>query len=423
MRAPRPHSGSSNQCGAALLVMLIIMIIGGMAYLVSSLNSSTLNIARDKVTADALKQAKEALIGYAISDANRPGELPCPDFNNDGKITVTGDYSGSNCKSLIGWLPWEKLGLPELHDGNGDHLWYVVADPFHANSSVTLNSDTSTANSAQMLTIQDGSTGATLESGIIAIIFSPGTVLSSESRSLDDNNATNSVQNYLEDENANLDTVFKTANSTINDRLIVISNNAIFSPVEIRIAREVKNCLDDYAASDASKYPWAAPDTSYTGTYNTLFGWFPAAPNTDIDTLHTTDPSMPNTSWDTISTCNAIINSSYWTDWKQSVFYQIADGYQPGGSASCTAGGTCLTVNGTGNTAAGSHNDYHATVIVARQAIGQTRPSTNTSDYLEGSNLTPGSSPPTFETYKSSDSNYSTVNDLVLCLDARVNCL
>src|SRR3989338_8627952 len=122
MRAPRPHSCSSNQCGAALLVMLIIMIIGGMAYLVSSLNSSTLNVARGKVTADALKQAKEALIGRAVTDTTSPGSLPCPDADGDGSADL---FSGNNCPYYIGRLPWKTLGLSDLRDGSGEELWYA----------------------------------------------------------------------------------------------------------------------------------------------------------------------------------------------------------------------------------------------------------------------------------------------------------
>ncbi|MHB1237361.1 MAG: hypothetical protein ACYCY7_07345, partial [Gallionella sp.] len=72
--------GPGTQHGGVLLVMLVILVIGAAALLVSALNSSSLKIARDKTTADALAQAKDALIAYAASDPNRPGELPCPDF-------------------------------------------------------------------------------------------------------------------------------------------------------------------------------------------------------------------------------------------------------------------------------------------------------------------------------------------------------
>ena len=292
MPFPRQTPTIKHQRGAALMVMLVILVIGAAALLVNALNSSSLQIARDKTTADALAQAKDALIAYAVSDANRPGELPCPDFNNDGMITVTpfNDYSGSNCKSLVGWLPWQTLGLPDLRDGNGDRLWYAVANPFHANSNAILNSDTPTTLAAQMLTVNDGATGATLASGVIAIVFSPGTPLASETRSPNDNAATNTIlKNYLEGSNANtLSTMFQTGNgTTINDRLLTISSNSLFPPVERRIAREAKHCLDDYATINGQYYPWTADVsdiTLYNSTSNTLFGRLPTVNLTSNNT-------------------------------------------------------------------------------------------------------------------------------------------
>ena len=82
-----------KQHGAALMVMLVILVLGAATVLVTSLNSSRLRMERDKITADALAQAKEALIGYAVKVAltksssenqARPGDLPCPDMDNDG---------------------------------------------------------------------------------------------------------------------------------------------------------------------------------------------------------------------------------------------------------------------------------------------------------------------------------------------------
>lgn len=525
MRPCRAHSRKTKQHGAALMVMLVILIVGGAAFLVSSLSSSGLQMARDRTTADALAKAKEALIGYAVSDPNRPGELPCPDFNNDGVVDITNDYSGSNCKNLVGWLPWKTLGLPELRDANGDHLWYAVANPFHANSSATLNSDTQTMYPTQMLTVIDGVTGATLESGVIAIVFSPGSVLSSEARSPNDNNATNAVQNYLEGKNAALNTVvFQTANDKlpnpiVNDRLLTINYNALFPAVEMRIARETKSCLDNYALSSSGKYPWAAPvtDTTYQGATGTYFGRIPAWPIPSPDSnvinflsaltsLQTTltnyiasnnsttrtalynagvslvnsaqtvagnQPTSPAISSTTTTTAQntgnqaqnlaqnppsttvlnvqnlfastslnlqqslsdtsmqpiwpngCIISAPYWADWQGLLFYQVASGYQPGGSASCTT--TCLTINGSGNTAAGN-GTYHAAVLVARHPIPvgsplalQVRNFSNPTTYLEGVN--PHTTPSTFfETYQQSDPQFQSANDQVLCLDGNNNC-
>ena len=530
--------GRGGQRGAALMVMLVLLVVSVAAILVNSLTTTSLKNARKAQTAAALAQAKEALIAYAVNDANRPGELPCPDFNNDGMITLSPDYSGSNCKTLVGWLPWQTLGLPDLRDGNGDRLWYALANPFHANGTAILNSDTPAnyslpiLNPAQMLTVIDGATGATLESGVIAIVFSPGTVLQGQTRSYSDSNATTALPNYLEADNANLNTTFQTANDnqvpaptpTVNDRLLTIDGRDLFPPVERRIAREAKACLDNYAATSAGKYPWAAPvaDSSsspgingnYNGTYGKYFGRIPAQPSIDttsnpastlmtaLNTLQAAEAaynssnssanqnalyiaantvvglkySVSNISSSTIDhagdtgtsyannpsasnytnassalttatsaltssgdldtsmsiswppTCALLNNLPYfWTAWKNLVFFQVANGYQPGGSTGLSGGiagfGTPLTINGSGT--------YRATVLIARAAINSTQlaarntaPGTNPpTPYLEGINPHSGSTPTTtFETYGPTDPNYATVNDLVLCLDGGNQC-
>ena len=307
--------GRGGQRGAALMVILVLLVVSVAAILVNSLTATSLKNSRKAQTAAALAQAKEALIAYAVSDANRPGELPCPDFNNDGMITLSPDYFGSNCKSLVGWLPWQALGLPDLRDGNGDRLWYAVTNPFHANGTAILNSDTPTTLSTQMLTVIDGTTAATLAaSSVIAIVFSPGTPLSGQTRNASDNNATTALPNYLEGDNANLNTTFQTANSTtVNDGLLTIGGHDLFPPVERRIAREAKACLDSYAAmpvltnSNAAglKYPWAAPvsDASsssgingdYNGVYYQFFGRISSTPNIAQDSSTSTLSNALNT--------------------------------------------------------------------------------------------------------------------------------
>lgn len=312
-----------RQHGAVLMIMMAILIVSLAAILVGSLTSTALKTSRKAQTAAALAQARDALIAYAVSDSNRPGELPCPDFNNDGPITLSEDYSGSNCLGQglvsVGWLPWKSLGLPDLRDGNGDRLWYAVTNPFHANSTAILNSDTPANYSSQMLTVVDGVTAATLQSGVIAIVFSPGSPLQGQTRSAGDNNASNALANYLEADNINLNTTFQTSNgTTVNDSLLTIGAQDLFPPVEQRIAREAKACLDNYAAVSANKYPWAAPvsDSSsasgingnYNGTYGKYFGRLSAQPN--IDTSSSNPASQVMTALNALQAAEAAYQSS-----------------------------------------------------------------------------------------------------------------
>jgi type II secretory pathway pseudopilin PulG len=260
MHRPARHARLNRQRGAALMVMLVIVVMGIAAVLLGSLSTTALKNARQQTTSDALAQAKEALIGYAVSDSNRPGEFPCPDFNNDGLITITDDYNGSNCKSLIGRLPWKTLKLPDLRDGDGEKLWYVLSDSFHAGSSDILNSNTK---GALAIYRADGSSMLT-EAGYsaVAVIFSPGNSIGSQTR----NTAAeqNSSGNYLDIANGqnNASTsgpfIAGTNSDSFNDQLVFITTRNLMPLLEQRIAGEVKRALANYYTySGCNCYPWA----------------------------------------------------------------------------------------------------------------------------------------------------------------------
>lgn len=268
-----PYTDLQTQRGAALLIMMVIMVVGILAVLIGSLNSSAINTSRQQQTAAVLAQAKDALLGYAASDSNRPGELPCPDVNGDGWSLPVDEYIGNNCVQLLGRLPWKTLGLPDLRDGNSEPLWYAVSNSFHANGNTVINSDTIgtlSINGTQSIT------------NIAAIIFAPGAPQCGQSH------ANNNVAQYLEAMSSVTATSAVAAtpsndcnNAPYNDNLIPITRNQLIQAAEQRIAREVKICLDGYAAGSANKYPWAAPvtDLNYVSTPNTYFGRIPAQPN------------------------------------------------------------------------------------------------------------------------------------------------
>ncbi|MDD2700865.1 MAG: hypothetical protein PHH36_06460 [Sideroxydans sp.] len=155
-----------------------------------------------------------------------------------------------------------------------------------------------------------------------------------------------------------------------------------------------------------------------------------------------TDSSMPS-SWTSISSCNDLVTSASWSAWRDWLFIQIADGYQPGGSGSCTPepdpAATCLSISGSGHTNAGS-GSYHAVVVAASKSLPSQSAAARISspndltNYLDkdsavgapmGDNQTGKTNPPTstsFTTYRPSDSSYSTINDFVLCIDGKNNC-
>lgn len=270
-----PHRHA--QSGAVLLIMLIIMVVGIAAVLVSSLNSSGIKNARQNNSMAALMQAKEALIGRAASDTNRPGSLPCPDaLTNNPGTNIPNDgiadfLVGSECPSYVGRLPWKTLGLPDLRDGSGAPIWFALSRNFRDDNSNPINSET-----LGTLTISGNQT----INNVAAIIFTPGAPLCTQSRT--ENAALNQYLEAMPNVTATNATISNAsndcANTPYNDQHLTITATQLIQPIEMRIGREVKACLDSYAAANGDKYPWASDSTNLSFSYsksNTLFGKVP----------------------------------------------------------------------------------------------------------------------------------------------------
>lgn len=276
-KANRPPRHPPRQRGAALIVMLVIVVMGAATVLVNSLSTTGMQTARQGTTSAALAQAKDALIGYAIKDnIVRTGELPCPDIDNDGQLTMNVDFVGSQCANLIGRLPWKTLGLPDLRDAAGERLWYAVSDPFHANSTAVLNSNT-----VGTLTVS----GNLSASNVIAIVFAPGQSLSGQDRSAANINTSSA---YLESV-ISAPTSFSLlspndqpgGNYTYNDQLMLITHDALFPSVEKIVAKRVRDELLKISRTFWRPYPYTAPfndpsnQNSFVTTSGTLYGLFP----------------------------------------------------------------------------------------------------------------------------------------------------
>ncbi len=435
-----------RQNGAALIVMLVIMILGSAAFLLSSLNSAALQNSRDRITADALAQAKEALIGYAAkvqissssaSNQPRPGDLPCPDTNNDGlQESSCGNASGSSGQAArLGRLPWKTLGLPDLRDASGERLWYAVSNNFKYNTRNTalLNSDT-----PGTITVRDsagniihngcvayglpgcptpGTSDAAFGTGAVAVIIAPGGALTRQGSgsSQDRNSGINIASNYLDiatvgaiaHDNQNFtdassldgfiqggikiyDAASNSYSLILNDRLLVITQDNLMLSIQKRVAAEVKLCLAEYANNNHGRYPWAVPlaDLTYQDTTNQLFGRIPD----NLNKSYSDSGNIMNFQWEpSCNTHNNITPSTWWKNWREMLFYGLADAYKPiAGAATpavnaCAATSACLSVNPPSATA-----DKQFVVIIAGKMLGtQTnRPANKStlSNYLEAPN-------------------------------------
>ncbi len=361
---PHTHQASNfhycphGQRGAALMIMLVIMVMGAATVLVSSLNSSGLRIERDKITAGALAQAKDALIGYAATyrdthPSQVHGYLPCPDTDGSNGLQPEGSAesgSGSPCAnvstnqnvSVMGRLPWKTLDLLPLRDGNGECLWYAVSGTYKSLPKTDMmNWD---INGLFEIMASDGVgylAGSAADNRAVAVIFSPGAVSGNQDRAAGGSAPTcggnYTASNYLDNDtvhSTNNSAISATANAAsrfvvglvkdasdnviVNDRVIFITKDDIFKAIKKRndFGAFVSSLLTPTTCLSALPAP-------VTMTFNN-----PTSPFTTETSGGTTVGSL-----ETGRVPKACLTSPL-DNWQDNLLY-----------ARCTSGTVCLTVN------------------------------------------------------------------------------
>jgi len=376
---------AASQRGQAFLLSLLVLFIGISAVIYNFATRATQEIKKGNTTAAALAQARDALIGYAASNANQPGVLPCPDSGNDGS-------ADSPCGALgvtaIGRLPWKTLGQESLRDGAAECLWYAVSANFK-NSGVSgpavINSD-----KAGTLAVYD-SNGTIMHaaSEIAAIVFAPGEGLAGQDRApagtttcggnmtadayLDSYTVGATTYNNATGSGTNSFIVGPSAQtSQFNDKLLPLTTKALFSVVEMRVLREMRTALRTYRTNNGY-FPSANPYA--TATYNCVYtSWQARLPLN----INAGCPAYVN--W------GAELPAWFGTNNWQTVTYYAVSACRVGtvgGFVQTFIDSLCATFGDL--TVAGTPN-VHAVVFTAGQAIaalGQARPCANVSACLD----------------------------------------
>lgn len=110
----------------AIVLVIVTILVGGLAMPLSA----QIQARRIAETRNTLAEAREALLGYAMTHpatslaTNR--YLPCPDSDGDG---VENRVSNSQCSTYHGWLPWVDLGAA-AQDAWGNRIRYAVVREF-----------------------------------------------------------------------------------------------------------------------------------------------------------------------------------------------------------------------------------------------------------------------------------------------------
>ncbi len=412
-----------------------------------------------------------------------------PASNLEGVSASIAAYCGGPLVSVMGRLPWRTLGLDAVKDGSGECLWYAVSGTYKNNpngvsgSTATSNMMNWDTNGQFDVMDADGTTfltGSTDDTNAVAVIFAPGAALAGQNRAPVAGTAAcggnytaaayletaNGVNNSVVSGTAGVQSPFiaGTKSDTFNDRLVYITRADIWNAIKKRsdfnnylraLTRLAAECTAMYGKQNSSgladkRLPWAskvslsgisiptyAVNASYNDAVNLTSGRLSFKVNTAAGPLATNNNISFAISDYGTNSAYIFTNSSYcsytadqkawYENWKDQLFYAVANKYYPSASYSpmnaCT-GATCLKINGAGN--------YAAVVIFAgdklTNAAGQvTQPRNLATDKGTIANYLDGAISPASIAADTGGGNYqaaaasSSFNDIVYAIDTNLN--
>jgi hypothetical protein len=397
MNTKRYSATLNRQSGLAGWVMVALLTLIYAAALVgfTSYAARSERLTRDKRSQQALAQAKEALLGFAVGNPDR-GYLPCPADPALAGTATEGTMLATcaTASTRIGRLPWKSLGIEELTDGYGVPLWYAVSTNF--------TNDATTINSVSVGTLSINGTGT-----YAAIVFSAAEPLPGQSRTATVATCATTgtllredycPANYLDVDsvsaisNADADATFvQTKGISFNDQLLSLAPQQFFTQVGNRVLRQVKACLTTYAAAAGGNFPWAHPVAlgqpdpsdkalSYADQNNQTIGRISDAPINSVGVTSVTwTADCPLPACATPGACTATKNWS--RDWRELVFYAVDPASAPGGSGVSSG---ALTVGTTPNVRAAV---LLAGPVLAAEVRILANDLNTPSNYLEGNEL------------------------------------
>ena len=159
-----------SQRGAILLAVVAVIGLGASIMLLDAVTRVRPNIRTEIAAAASLHQARDALIGFAITH----GRLPGAARPQTATGTAFGGFSAGmeDPARTVGVLPWATLGLPET-DGRGRRYSYRVTAVF-TTPPPTPPTPVFNATTPGDITILDRLGGSTIAAQVPAVIVCHG---------------------------------------------------------------------------------------------------------------------------------------------------------------------------------------------------------------------------------------------------------
>lgn len=464
-----------SQSGAALILMMLIVLVSATAILVTRLNNDSLHARSLGDTRNAMNAAKDALLAYAVINADLATGvmplLPCPDIDAGGS-TLDGESHTTTCgaegQTMIGRFPWRSLSSPVLLDASGECLWYIVSGSYKNAAMTTapmVNADSN--GQLQLYSLELGSiiNGVLPQDRAVAMIMAPMQPVSGQTRQGPSQPGLNCQDDFTlaaffeSDAGTGVSNAFLTGTPNSIDELIVaagvdpLHNDKVqvLGRAELAAALyqrqdfvtgidalglAVAACIAEFGLGNPGggsdrRLPWPAAvamsdyslDASYddvdSGVYS---GRVP-------DRVDDSGGATGNGIVQVLTDCDSAVvpqwqpeSLTLWRNWKDHFFYIVAESFQPGASIP-SACGQCLSVNGSGQ--------YAAIVVFANRrlsAAGQVRNAppldadtrNDINNYLEGRNSAN-------HPYTAGAADYeftpagTTFNDSLYCIDVSMS--
>lgn len=257
-----------RQRGVILLALFVVLLLAAAGAIITVLDNNTVNQRRSDNTAMAMREAKEALIAYAVLYSENyalagsgPGYLPCPDSNGNGAENVPcGVNSLGRLPTLITLPSGSDYPLSSYNDAIDERFWYSPSDSFRRSALGVLNTSV-----VSTLTLD-------AQNRIAAVLIAPGPATGVQAR------PSNSSTRYLEDSNTTAPS-FVSSDAInpdlFNDRVLAITIDEIMTPITRKVADLLQVHLDAYHVLTTT-YPLTQLDFDAMLLLAPLPAWFTA---------------------------------------------------------------------------------------------------------------------------------------------------